>query len=284
MDYGYIYKGGQRTRRLGARFHVKLKRPIEEVPASEVLPTSVDGLPCDVIQASYDLLSSPQAICNPVQLGVSVGNLQRGSTGTVGLIVRDMVSGKPVILSNWHVLCGNVQARAGDVLVQPGPHHIGNAAPRPVAHLTRWLPLSTGYDAAIGILDPATNATNNLFGTAVAVKGAAPPRTGMSLIKFGALTRATHGVVDGVNGSYVLDYSGRGDAARQMDGVMIRRDARFPEAEISLEGDSGAIWVDSKNRAVALLFAGEDGVGPTAEYALAHSIDRVFSLLQLQPL
>jgi hypothetical protein len=139
-------------------------------------------------------------------------------------------------------------------------------------------------DAAIGIRDPAIDATNPLFGSAAPIKGVARPRTGMPLAKFGAMTQFTHGVVDGVDGAYLLDYSGRGDAARQMDGVMIRRDPQFSELEISLEGDSGAVWVDSKRRAVALLFAGEDGVGPTAEYALAHSIERVFSLLQVQPL
>jgi hypothetical protein len=284
VDYGYLYKNGTRTRRVGVRFHVKSKRPLQELAPTQVLPTSVNGLPCDVLQASYSLCASPQDPCNPLQTGVSVGNFTRGSTGTLGLLVRDKLTGRPAILSNWHVLCGSTQAHSGDVLVQPGPLHMGSRPPRPVASLERWLPLATGFDAAIGVLHPEIEWKQELFGTFIAVDGIAEPARGMRLTKFGAMSGFTHGVVDGVDGAYVIDYSGCGDVARSMDGVLLRRDARFPALEISLEGDSGAVWVDAQGRAVALLFAGEDGRGPTAEYALAHPIDRVFALLQVESL
>ena len=67
-----------------------------------------------------------------------------------------------------------------------------------------------------------------------------------------------------------------------MDGVRLIVDPTAAEDEISLAGDSGAVWVDvATNHAVGLHFAGEDGLGPLAEYALAHSMPRVLSALQL---
>jgi hypothetical protein len=284
VDYGYLYKAGVRTRRVGVRFHVQSKRPLPEVVPTQMLPTSINGLQCDVLQASFGLCSSPQKPSDPLRLGVSVGNLSRGSTGTLGLMVRDQLSGRPAILSNWHVLCGSTQARIGDVLVQPGPQHMGSSPPRTVARLERWLPLSTGFDAAIGVLDAEIQWEQQLFDSVVAIKGVATPKRGMALTKFGAMSDRTHGLVDGEDGAYVIDYSSRGDAPRSMDGIMLRQDPKFGNPEISLEGDSGALWVDRQGRAVALLFAGEDGLGPTAEYALAHPVERVLDLLKLEPL
>lgn len=284
VDYGYLYKNDKKTRRLGVRFHVQLKRPLQDLEPSEVLPTSLKGLQCDVLQATYSIYRSPQDLCNPLLSGVSVGNFNRSSTGTLGLIVRDRLTGSPAILSNWHVLCGSTQARPGDVLVQPGPLHIGSRPPRKVARLERWLPLATGFDAAIGLLNPEIQWDKALFNSSIIIKGIATPTKGMRLGKFGAVSGFTRCVVDGIGGSYVIDYSGCGDVPRSMDGVMLRRDPQFQEPEVSLSGDSGAVWLDTRGRAVALLFAGEDGRGPTAEYALAHPIERVFELLQVEPL
>lgn len=283
VDYGYIYKNGKRTRNFGVRFYVRSKLPLENLSSSRVLPNSLHGLPCDVLQANYSLCSSPQETCNPIQLGVSVGNLNRGSTGTLGLLVKDKLTGRPAILSNWHVLCGSKRAKPGEVLIQPGPFS-GSSPPRPIARLERWLPLATGLDVAIGLLEPGIEWKQELFNTLIVVSGVAAPRHGMSLTKFGAMSHLTYGKVDGVDGAYVIDYSGFGDLVRAMDGIMLRIDPKFPMPEISLEGDSGAIWVDKQGRAVALLFAGENGCGATAEYALAHPIERVFELLQVEPL
>jgi hypothetical protein len=284
VDYGYLYRNGVRTRRRGVRFHVQTKLPVEELAATQVLPSTIAGLPCDVLQAAYSPSASPQGPCHPLQLGVSIGNLDQDSTGTLGLLVRDRLSGKAAILSNWHVLCGSTQARVGNVLVQPGPRHMGSGAPRPVAQLERWLPPSTGLDAAIGLLEPGVLWEQALFGGLIAVKGVVSPRLGMKLAKFGAMSNLTQGVVDGARGAYVIDYSACGDGVRAMDGVRLTRDVQSPTDEISLEGDSGAVWVDRSGRAAALHFAGEDGRGPTAEYALAHPIERVFALLHVEPL
>lgn len=284
VDFGYVYKNGLRTRRLGVRFHVRRKLSLEDIAPNQVLPSSMSGLVCDVLQASYSLCGSPQDACDPMQLGVSVGNFDQHSTGTLGLVVRDKLTGREAILSNWHVLCGSTNAVSGNLLVQPGPGHMGSRSPRVVARLERWLPLNTGLDAAIGLLEPGINWRQELFDSVVAINGMTTPKAGMNLIKFGAMSNLTHGIIDGVTGAYLLDYSGYGDVPRYMDGIMLRGSGEPPSHEISLEGDSGAVWVDKQGRAVAMLFAGEDGLGPTAEYSLAHPIERIFNLLRLEPI
>ena len=66
-----------------------------------------------------------------------------------------------------------------------------------------------------------------------------------------------------------------------MDGVRLVPDPAHADDEVSLNGDSGALFVDPEaNAAVALLFGGEDGVGPQAEYALAHPLAIVLERLR----
>lgn len=182
------------------------------------------------------------------------------------------------------MLYGNMAAGPLDEIIQPGPFHIGSSLPRIVAHPERCLPLSTGIDAAIALLNPEINWDSDVFSRLVKVAGFRLPKVGMELEKYGAVTESTHGIVDGVEGPFSINYSYADDAWRSMDAIRIRVNKKFPEEEISLEGDSGAVWFDADGHAVALLFAGEDHLGATAEYALAHPIGKVFHLLQVEPI
>jgi hypothetical protein len=104
----------------------------------------------------------------------------------------------------------------------------------------------------------------------------------MRVIKSGAISGETHGLIDGVEGGYPIDYALYGDARRWMDGFRIVSDPAAPSSEISLGGDSGAVWLDlTTGAAVGLHFAGEDGLGPQAEYALAHPMAAVCERLRI---
>ena len=142
--------------------------------------------------------------------------------------------------------------------------------------------LDAGCDAALALLANGVRANESLFETQVAIRGVDAPRNGMKVVKFGAISSLTHGMVDGIGGAYEVDYSGYGDQKRWIDGARIVVDPDTQESEISLAGDSGAVWVNPiSGKAVALHFAGEDGLGPTAEYALAQPLPRVFALLNV---
>jgi hypothetical protein len=248
-----------------------------------VLPTVLDRVRCDVVEAKYSLHASPRSQCDPLQLGISVGNLQRATTGTLGLCVRDTHSGKQGFISNWHVLCGSPDARAGESISQPGPLHQGTQAARIAGVLERWAPLDAGCDAALALLLDGLAETQSLYGSAAVVVGTETPGLATHVIKFGVTSLLTHGLIDGVDGSYRIDYSSYGDTVRWIDGMRIVSDPDHPDADISLAGDSGSAWVDAASReVVALHFAGEDGLGPTADYALAQPIQRVLELLDVR--
>jgi hypothetical protein len=283
VDFGVMYGDGRpRSKRHGIRFHVRRKLPLNELSAASLLPSDMERYPCDVIEASYQPHVSATEAVNPLQPGVSIGNVAHQSTGSLGAFVRDAGSGRTCVLSNWHVLCGSTHTVPGEPITQPGPRHLGTLPPRSIAQLLRFSDLSHGVDAAVAVLD-ATFALDPLpLGLTARATEAAEPAVGMHVVKSSAITGVTHAIVDGIDGAFSIDYSAFGDTRRWMDAVRLIADPAAAKEEISLAGDSGAVWLDvATNRAVGLHFAGEDGLGPLAEYALAHSLPRVLSALQV---
>jgi hypothetical protein len=287
VDFGVIHKGGQRTRRLGIRFHVDVKQHPALLTAAQMLPHELLGFPCDVIQAKYSAHDgqplTPRAEFNPIRPGISIGNVQRTTTGTLGAIVRDSSSaGAPCLLSNWHVLCAAADSTAGEPISQPGSFDAGAKPARVVAKLLRWANLAHGCDAAIAMLEKGTQFTPEPFGLELIAAGVAEPQMHMKVVKSGLSSGVTHAIVDGLHGSYSMDYSAFGDHVRFMDGIHLVADPDHTDQDISLEGDSGALWLDPQTKlAVALHFAGEDGLGPLANYALAHPLSQVMKLLNV---
>jgi endonuclease G len=200
------------------------------------------------------------------------------------MIVMDSKTGDPCILSNWHVLAASTAALMGDEIIQPGPGNLNPSdPPTKVGELLRWTNLDHGYDAAIArIIDGFTFSNHNQDAN-VQLVSAVEPTLGMRLVKSGLSSHFTHAIVDGVDGSYPIDYSNYGDTTRWMDGIHLVPDPSSKDEEISLDGDSGSVWFENDTGCVvALNFSGEDGLGPLAEYALAHRIPRVLELLDVR--
>src|SRR5262249_45518276 len=161
---------------------------------------------CDVIEGSYSLHASPHDECSPLQPGLSVGNLENGETGTLGMVVT--IPGQPgsYILSAWHVLAGSTSAKKGDRICQPGPAAVANHPARVVGRLSKWTDLGSGIDAAIASLDPAYATSAQLFGKALRISGWEDPTRDMKLVKAGAYSGFTNAIIDGVEGSFEMDY------------------------------------------------------------------------------
>jgi len=283
IDYGWRYRQGVRTNRRVIRFHVRRKQMIADVQPNQLLPKTILNIPTDVVEASYaSHAESPTSLFNPIRPGISTGNTLRQSTGTLGLFVSDKQTGDMCMLSNWHVFCGSTEAEVGEEITQPGPAHLGSLPARNVATLLKWLPLSLGFDAAVAKLISGTAVDLKTLGTDLKPVKAADPKVGMHLIKTGVTSGVTGAIVDGVGGSYQIDYTGFGEELRWMDGFRLVADPTLHEDEISLEGDSGAVWFEpDKHWAVGLHFGGEDGLGPLAEYALAHPLPLVLQRLNV---
>ncbi len=284
VDFGCAYRDHSRTRRRCIRFHVRRKRQPSQLNDAELLPRELLGVPCDVIEAAYEPhAASPRGVHDPIRPGISIGNVQRRSTGTLGMFVSIPPDGQKAVLSNWHVLCGSADCAPGEEISQPGPHHLGMHPSRPIAVLHRWLDLSLGYDAAIAALTDEVTASPEILGIGgVEARGAAAPEVGMKVVKAGTESGLTHAVIDGVEGSFPMNYERFGDQLRWMDGMRLMPDPDYGEDEISLRGDSGAVWIEAATgKAIGLHMGGEDGLGPLAEFAIAQPMIRVLDALDV---
>lgn len=281
IDYGVVYEDGAATGDYGIRFHMNRKRGRTALAPDQRLPASIGGHRVDVLGVGYKPhQGNARAPHDPLQPGISVGNRKQGTTGTLGALVRDLHTGRPCLLSNWHVLCGGPEAEAGDEIVQPGPMDMADG--RIVAILDRWLRLGEQFDAAVARLSDGVATSGLLFQTQFTPTATKPPAVGMRLVKSGAISGVTRAKIDGINGSYKLDYTGFGDQPQWMQGFRLVQDDTAPSDAISLPGDSGSLWIDSADgAAVGLHFAGEDDASPLNDYALAHAIDDVFARLNI---
>jgi hypothetical protein len=130
----------------------------------------------------------------------------------------------------------------------------GGGAADLVANLTRHA-MSLNIDAAVArMTDDSRPLINYQLGLG-AVTGVASPRLGAQVVKSGATTQITYGLVTGVEGvSEPIRY---GRFSRIIAHVM-RIEPQQIEDRVSAGGDSGAWWLDQATRqAVGLHFAGQ---------------------------
>lgn len=286
VDVGFKITGDQLTDQVAIRVHVGRKMPAAELAKSEVFnetgktPRKVGGFPVDVIEATYGPSDAPMVLdyddeaaieaidrksaVDPLIGGVSCGN-PRVTAGTIGAIVFDRATCKPMILSNWHVLAGASAAAVGEPILQPGKIDGGTQT---VATLTR-MTLDARMDAAVATLNGARGHTRDILGLGT-IGGIDTATLGMNVVKSGRTTGITRGVVDGVSMSVSINY---GDPGVVAFSNQIRIVPRPPwpavDYEVSQGGDSGSVWLnESSNRAIGLHFAGETNPAPSAENAI----------------
>jgi hypothetical protein len=138
------------TDELCLRVYVQKKTQPSLLSASALLPKtlSVNGavIPTDVVEAG-DLV--PLAYVyreRPAPNGVSLGTHGTTLAGTKGLMVKDNISGKTVILSNNHVLANYNQSPLGSLILQPAAFDGGVSPEDAIAKLHRFVPLGSGRD------------------------------------------------------------------------------------------------------------------------------------------
>jgi hypothetical protein len=192
----------------------------------------------------------------PVPGGVSIGHYQV-TAGTLGCLVRDG-NERLFILSNNHVLANSNNAKAGDPILQPGPYDRGKNTGRfRIGALTTFVPIHFGernppnrVDAAIA--ETEEKAVQAAICSVGKVAGVVRARRGLLVQKHGRTTGRTFGTIVGTHAKLWVDYDGQ--LALFTEQLRIEG-GRMP---FSAGGDSGSLIVDTKGRAVGLLFAGSD--------------------------
>jgi hypothetical protein len=199
----------------------------------------------------------------PLRPGVSISHVDV-TAGTLGAFVRastgDGSPGEVHALSNWHVLAGSPDARAGDVVVQPGVADGGRAPDDRVGTLAGLVPLEPGVtqavDAALALLDDPdvdpTYPVGRVTTTAVALGGEAVGKTGRT-------TGVTAGRVTAIElDDVVVGYGDELGALRFDDQIEVESTVTGP---FSRGGDSGSLVYREDGVALGLLFAGSETGG-----------------------
>lgn len=133
------------------------------LPLSQILPRRLDTgrgeIRVDVLETGPFYPLSFTARERPAPSGISVGNANEPSAGTLGCWVTDLTDGAACLLSNNHVLARENAATPGEVIVQPGRFDGGTTPADDIATLKRFVTIAaTGnrVDGAIAeVYDPA---------------------------------------------------------------------------------------------------------------------------------
>ncbi|HKI01087.1 MAG TPA: hypothetical protein VKK31_03820 [Thermoanaerobaculia bacterium] len=297
VDIGYRIKESDHTflNEMALRVHVERKLPEDTfkdrrqdfIDPEKYRSPSGKLVSMDVVEAEYKLthlaqpptprmvLEKPQENANrrrridPLVGGISIGSPQV-PVGTLGALVWDRLDGSICILSNWHVLAGDLNAEVGTPCFQPGLFDQGRSSDV-VARLKRWS-FNRQTDAAISELTGSRRyCTGEILSMFQTIKESTDPYLGMIVRKSGRSTGFTWGFIDGLFFSSAIEYNS-GIVRVFEDQIHIAPlevDKRISEA-----GDSGSVWVtDAPNEgylAVGLHFAGDLPHSAFGEYALAN--------------
>jgi hypothetical protein len=298
---GYKSSGGQKSPVLSIICSVTQKLPPSRLSAGEMIPSSIGGLPTDVVQTGViRAFQSHTARYRPAPGGISIGHKDI-TAGTLGCLVKK--GGEFFILSNNHVLANSNSAQVGDAILQPGPYDGGRFPEDHIANLEAFIPISfiggsSGCSTARGVADflnsiarvlgsdarlqaVTTQAEDNLVDAAIArplnpadvkdeileiglLSGVGSGALGMTIKKSGRTTALTTGEIQQVDVTSNVQY-GDNKIARFTDQLLA--------GAMSQGGDSGSAVLDTQNRLIGLLFAGSDTT------TIINRIEHVFSAL-----
>ena len=300
---GYKITKGKKTPNLSIVCSVVKKLPVVQLSRKDVVPSTIDGIPTDVVETGYIYaLQSHTARYRPAPGGVSIGHRDI-TAGTLGCWVKK--NGQFFILSNNHVLANSNAAQIGDPILQPGPYDGGKLPDDHIANLSEFIPISfmdspsdcsiargiAGFLSGIaGILGSnvrlqaiRARAEENLVDAAIArplndqdvkneileigtINGLANGELGMAIKKSGRTTGLTTGEIQQVDVTVNVQY-GEGKIAIFTDQLLA--------GAMSQGGDSGSAVLDNNNKLVGLLFAGSDTT------TIINRMENVFSALGL---
>jgi hypothetical protein len=288
VGIGYKSTRGQQTDRLSvvALVHTKLSKTLLSPKA--LLPQTVDDVAVDVVEVGeLKALQARTERWRPAPPGVSLGHYLI-TAGTFGAVVRDRATGRPLILSNNHVLANINMANLGDPILQPGLADGGQVRTDTLGFLERFVPIDFGTEpptcpyatgtarianalarlvrsryrllafqsdpTAINRVDAAVarpvedDAITDEILEIGVVQGTVLPQLGMPVRKSGRTTGLTSGEITVLDATVSISYGEQREA---------RFENQIVTGAMSQGGDSGSLLVaGDPPSAVGLLFGG----------------------------
>ena len=298
---GYKITAGEKTPSLSIICSVKEKLRGLQLSKKDMVPSTFDGIPTDIIQTGTIRAFMPNTgRLRPAPGGVSIGHRDI-SAGTLGCLVKK--NNELYILSNNHVLANSNNAQLGDPILQPGPYDGGSYPGDHIASLEQFVKINfndtpSNCSTAKGIISflngltklfnsdtqfriVSTKAIGNLVDAAIAkpintqdvsdeileigaIEGTAEGELGMAIKKSGRTTGFTTGEITQVDVSVNVQY-GENKIALFTDQLMA--------GAMSQGGDSGSAVLTENNQLTGLLFAGGDTT------TIINRIENVFAAL-----
>ncbi len=295
VGYGIREKGGNKTGEDAIVVLVDRKLPSEKLRSRDLIPQTMEDYRTDVIEiGEIQFLNNNlrTSRMRPALPGVSIGHYKI-TAGTLGAIVRDKNTGKPLILSNNHVLANITNGRdnrssIGDAILQPGTYDGGSKPKDVIGHLERFIPIERGYGnrptcPIANTLEKLANFTLHLIkpdyelkffkngeGNLVDCAVASPINNkviGTKIVEIGEIKGTKEpevgmkvkksGRTSGITRGKVKVINSTIEVKMTENESAIFHD-QFIVDPISKPGDSGSLVVDENNNAVGLLFAGSD--------------------------
>jgi hypothetical protein len=292
VDVGYKYKKGKRTKQVVIRVYVSEKQT--NISNSDKIPKTIRGIKTDVIQANASFHADDQPY-TPITGGISFGQSEKfrliqndgsialiSEQGTLGAIVRDNLSEKPMFLTNHHVtkvMISQTEERSGkvgDIFDQP--NLVGSdGKPFPNASIGKLARFAINplVDAAVIEYQSTRPFAEEILGIGK-IAGAAKAVLGMKVRKRGRTTELTHGIIDGVDATTAI----QGTSMLFQHQMVIVPDTT-KNAVFSNSGDSGSVIVNEQNKVVGLLFAGVPALNDSPQMTWANHIDNVLTQLNV---
>ncbi len=266
LGVGFRQRGKVLTDEPTLVVRVSRKVTADKLTEDTAMPSSLDGIPVDVQEVHEVSHALPTDRASQLVGGLYIRNVKRGGLGTLGAIVRDRTTGHLLGLSNHHVLLGRHflfwGGRLGDAVVQPGSSRSDADVIGTVLRGAPWVDAAAFKIDGARPADPATS----LLGLKGRFAGVRDAKLGLRVVKSGARTGVTYGYVSFVSTLTVT--------------IAPVADRPALNGEISMAGDSGAVWASYEPdlRAVALHRVGHDGNAAT-EWAGGNLIARVADAL-----
>lgn len=254
---GYKVKGGFYTKQLCIQVFVSRKISKYQLLSQDIIPTSLKGIPTDVVQTGIFRECSLREKVRPVKGGYNIGLNSVDVSGSAGCLVTNGV--RKYILSTNHVLANINGAEIGHPIVQPSQRYGGMAPTDIVSTLSKYIPIrfSEGTTHPVNLSDCAVAELVNysimspeiaFIGKLKCVKN---PVLNLRVKKVGSTSDLTVGNITSVDVTFTLRFY------NNKRGVF--QDQVFTNA-VAEKGDSGAVLVNDNNCAVGLFTARSDEV------------------------
>lgn len=275
IEFGLKYTNDQLTDEIVLRFKVTEKKKENQLKKSEVLPKKVEKFSTDVLQDQttkhQTRNENPRSIVQPVIGGIQIQSSLYGLSpnywGTIGCIYRfqNYMFG----FTNYHVMYGVTDPSIvlNDYVGRLKVSQNLNRSNNKIGVATNLF--NQNLDYATFTIDVPYDQLQSINMITGLLDSYVYPQINMPLLKSGAKTGITYGIIDGRSCINCSELS-------------IHIDSRYPNNNgiISDFGDSGSVWISNDNtnipKPVALHYAG----GETPQWAKGKAFASIFASIR----